>query len=50
MKIPPLLRDITIVMLFLIGTMCVVLVVIGVTHDLSDGKADGTKYVNGCDR
>lgn len=36
------------ILLVAIGIMCTNLVVISVIHDLSDGKIDGTQYVNGC--
>lgn len=44
-----MIRDIVVGVWFAISTMCVVLTVMGVVHDMSDGKADGMRYVNGCE-
>jgi len=43
------IRDMVVMLFVVIATVCIVLVGIGVIHDMSDGKADGIKYVNGCE-
>lgn len=32
-----------------VSAMFTVLGVVSIVHDMSDGKADGVQYVNGCD-
>lgn len=44
-----LVRDSLIMFWMVIGTVCIMLTVIGVIHDMSDGKADGMQYINGCE-
>lgn len=43
------MKEVSIAVWFAISTMCVILTIIGVVHDMSDGKADGMRYVNGCE-
>lgn len=42
------MKEFGIGLMIVIGIMCTILTIVGVIHDLSDGKIDGTKYVNGC--
>lgn len=45
-----MVRTVVGALILVVGALCITLIAISIVHDLSDGKVDGVKYVNGCDR